>query len=350
LDDQETNRSTGAGKPKKKTSKSAPLDPSEANATVTEVFPNQCRVRPDPDAAAQIEQQEILCSYRRAQILQSPDEVLRERSPVAVGDRVQIEMLNPQAGVVEGLVIRRNFLARPAPGKEDPNIIHVIAANIDLLVIVASVTLPDFSPGLIDRYLIASQAAGIPALICVTKADLANSETARLWEAYGELGYQWILTGRDQENALPGENLLQHGLESLKNQVAGKTVVFCGHSGVGKTSLFRTLLNRDIGRIGEVNVQTGKGRHTTTSSILYRDEATQANWIDTPGIREFGLIGVEAENLRNFFPEFSSLACTANGCSHLGEEGCEATDLFRHGSYLRIHESLLERDQQLASK
>ncbi len=332
------------GKPKKKVSKSEPLDPALANSTVTEVFPNQCRVlldQPsDPAAALGTQPREILCSYRRAQILRSSEDDFRERSPVAVGDRVLAEATDPQSGVVEGWVERRNYLARPAPGKDDPNIIHVIAANIDLLVIVASVTLPEFSPGLVDRYLIAAQAAGIASLICVTKNDLTNPDTQRLWEKYGELGYKWLLLGERGKV----------GLEPLRSQVVGKTVVFCGHSGVGKTSLFRALLGREIGRVGEVNVQTGKGRHTTTSSILYRPEkgaekgaekGENSNWIDTPGIREFGLIGVEPESLRNFFPEFAGLDCTANGCSHLGEDGCQATDLFRYQSYLRIHESLI---------
>ena len=181
----------------------------------------------------------------------------------------------------------------------------------------------------------AAEAAGIPSLICVTKSDLIKPDVPKLWESYGELGYRWLLV-----SAKKGEHLTE-----LRKDVEGKMVVFCGHSGVGKTSLFRVLTHRpELGRIGEVNVQTGKGKHTTTSSILYRDEATRSDWVDTPGVREFGLIGVTSERLADYFPEFKSLSCTARGCKHLEEPECQATELFRYGSYRRIHESLVERE------
>jgi ribosome biogenesis GTPase len=328
LDDEDH---SGKGKkPKKKAPSANTLDPSEGNSTVTEVFPNQARVRLDQGG-------EILSTYRRAQVIQSSEEGFRERTPVAVGDRVRTEKLNPQSGVIDGICARRNYLARPAPGRDDPNLIHVIAANIDLLVIVASVELPEFSPGLIDRYLIAAQAAAIPVLICVTKSDLLKPEASQQWESYGKLGYPWVLM-----SARNGEHV-----EDLKKQVSGKTVVFCGHSGVGKTSLFRVLTNRpELGRIGDVNLQTGKGKHTTTSAVLYRDEPTRSDWIDTPGVREFGLIGITSQTLAVYFPEFANLECTQRGCLHVDEEGCQATELFRYVSYRRIHESLVERENQ----
>lgn len=331
LDDEEFGRK-GKGKPKKKSGQNAGLlDPSKANSTVTEVFPNQARVRLDEDG------QEILCTYRRAQVISSAEEGYRERTPVAVGDRVVTGKLNPQSGVIEGVCSRRNFLARPAPGRDDPNLIHVIAANLDLLVIVASVELPEFSPGLVDRYLVAAEAAGIPTLLCVTKADLMKPEASKLWESYGELGYRWLLI-----SARNGVHI-----EDLKREIGGKMVAFCGHSGVGKTSLFRVLTGRpELGRIGDVNTQTGKGKHTTTSAVLYRDQRTQSDWVDTPGVREFGLIGVTSETLADFFPEFRGLGCTQNGCRHGGESGCEAGELFRYSSYRRIRESLVERESQ----
>src|ERR1700758_2630938 len=115
LDDEEFGRSA-KGKPKKKSGqKSGLLDPSKANATVTEVFPNQARVRLDEGSL------EILCTYRRAQVISNSESGLRERTPVAVGDRVLAEKLNPQSGVIEGVAARSNFLARPAPGRDDPN-------------------------------------------------------------------------------------------------------------------------------------------------------------------------------------------------------------------------------------
>jgi ribosome biogenesis GTPase / thiamine phosphate phosphatase len=322
LDDENSSR-RGVAKPKKKSSKATTLDASLANATVVEVFPKQARARMDTDGV------ELLCSYRRAQVIQN-DENYRERSPVAVGDRVQASQLNPQDGVIEGVCERRNSLARPAPGKDEgSNIFHVIAANIDLLTIVASTKLPDFSPGLVDRYLIAAQAAGIDSLICVTKVDLIEAPEG-LWDEYRKIGYPVVLISAKAEL----------GIKELFPKIEGKTVVFCGHSGVGKTSLFRKIIGTEVGKIGEVNVLTGKGRHTTTSAILY--PRGDSKWIDTPGIREFGLVGVTPENLASYFPEFTKLACTARDCSHIDQENCDAVVLFRHPSFLRIHQSLVE--------
>lgn len=322
--DDEDHQKRGKPRPKKKPAKSAALPLEESNATVSEVFPNQARVRLD-------EGSEILCTYRRAQVISVGTEDYRERTPVAVGDRVRAEKLNPQSGVIDGICARRCFLARPAPGRDDPNLIHVIAANLDLLVIVASVDLPEFSPGLVDRYLIASEAAGIPTLLCVTKSDLIKAGEP-LWEEYGKLGYRWLLTSAKKH---------EH-VEELKKEVAGKTTAFCGHSGVGKTSVFRELTRKpEFGKVGEVNLQTGKGKHTTTSAVLHWDEATKSNWIDTPGVREFGLRGVKPESLKDYFPEFRDLDCAKRGCSHVGAPECQASGLFRHQSYLRIYDSLV---------
>jgi ribosome biogenesis GTPase len=338
LDDEDKGHREGS-KPKKHSSKAGLLPPEQANATVVEVFPKQARVHMDQPLTAGSTDFEILCAYRRAQVIQN-DENYRERTPVAVGDRVVATVLSPQSGVIEGVCSRRNFLARPAPGKEikkDESItLHIVAANIDLLVIVASVKLPDFSPGLVDRYLIAAQAAGIPKLLCITKADLLDNSSSqdwpKDWEEYRNIGYDvHIVSTRKLE-----------GIAKLLSELEHKTVVFCGHSGVGKTSLFRTIMEKEVGRIGEVSAQTGKGRHTTTSAILYQQG--DSNWIDTPGIREFGLIGVSSENLGTYFPEFEKLACTLNGCRHLDEPDCQATHLFRYPSYRRIHQSLLESE------
>jgi ribosome biogenesis GTPase len=327
LDEEDSNQREGSA-PKKKSSKAALLPPEEANGTVIEVYPKQARVVLDgPDGGS------LLCGYRRAQTIQSNENV-RERSPVAVGDRVLVAKLNPQDGIMEGICTRRNYLARPAPGKEQKKdesiILHVVAANIDLLVIVASVSSPEFSPGLVDRYIIAAQAAGIPSLICITKTDLLASNSSKPWQEYQKIGYPLYAL-----SVVAGD-----GVKELLPELEGKTVVFCGHSGVGKTSLFRKILDQNVGKTGEVSESTGKGRHTTTSSVLY--QKGDSKWIDTPGIREFGLISVTSENLQTYFPEFKSLACTARGCSHIGVADCLATELFRYPSFLRIHQSLLE--------
>jgi ribosome biogenesis GTPase len=142
------------------------LPAEEANAVVAEVFPNQCRVRLLISPA-----QEFLCSYRRANVMKESAEV-RERSPVAVGDRVKVERIGSQNGIVAGVCARSNYLSRPAPGRENVRFQHVIAANVDFLAIVVSAREPAFSAGLVDRYLVAAAFAGIEPIICLTKVDL----------------------------------------------------------------------------------------------------------------------------------------------------------------------------------
>lgn len=312
----------GAAKPKKNpASKAAFLPPEQANATVAEVFPKLCRVRLDAEPV------EILCSYRRAGVVGQADVEIRERTPVAVGDRVEASRVSPDAGVVEGVCERKNRLMRPAPGRDAQQ--HVLAANVDVVAIVVALRNPEFSPGLIDRFLVGAQAAGAHPLLCVTKLDLLEPGTVKPWSIYAELGFEvHEISVRSHE-----------GVPALREALVDKSVVFCGRSGAGKTSLLRDLLGSNIGRVGEVSASTGKGKHTTTSAILLGGPG-RSQWIDTPGVREFGLADIEAEQLKEFFPELQNLACKQSACEHGGEPGCEAGGLPRYTSYLRILESL----------
>jgi ribosome biogenesis GTPase len=338
---------SSAGRRKKTGNVAEGLKPEEANATVAEVFPNQSRVRFDGTG------HEALCRYRRANVwghyrAQSEERLdeearekllrVRERAPVAVGDRVKAELIGgPQSkdGVIEGVCRRRNRLVRPAPAR-DETILHVLAANVDVLVIVASVTAPEFTPGLVDRFLIAAATEGIEPILVINKIGLLPAGAPRTWANYEALGYQLI-----EVCAKTGA-----GLEKLQPLLQGKTVVFSGKSGVGKTSVLRKMTGMNDLRVGEVSDATGKGRHTTTSALLLpiRSEVLGGSaadrWIDTPGIREFGLIGVSLEKLRGFFPEFSGAGCANSDCLHLEEEGCAVKTMSRYESYRRIYQSL----------
>ena len=330
-------RGRAAPQKKKPKARSAQLPLAEANATVVEVFPNQCRVQRDVDGV------ELLCSYRRAEVIgksvllnarKQNATVAKERSPVAVGDRVQVVSeggVGESRGVIEGICSRRNCLARSSPGRQFSR--HVLAANIDLVVIVVSAREPLFSPGLVDRFLIAAQAEKIPTLICLSKMDLVDSGDSRErgWEIYSQLGF--LLCEVSSKNRV--------GMDSLVPSIFGKTVVFCGQSGVGKTSLLRVLLQNDqLGRVSEVNLQTGKGRHTTTSAVLLGGPGS-SRWIDTPGVREFSLEGISPEGLADYFPEMRDLSCSQKGCLHLEELECQAKELPRYFSYCRILDSIL---------
>jgi len=321
LDNEQERTKLKRSRPPRSGKEKVSLPSHEANALVTEVFPNQCRVVMDSGASK-------LCSYRKAQVqglAEYGGEFFRERAPVAVGDRVKVD---EQDAAVMGVCRRTNVLIRPSPDREERSV-HVIASNIDHLVIVDSVREPDFSPGLVDRFLIAAAVGGIIPVICVNKIDLV-SEPAHPWAYYRGLGVKVV-----ELSAKYG-----HGIDSMFEMIKAGKAVFCGHSGVGKTSLIGALLGCDAGRVGEVSGYTGKGRHTTSRSVML-DGPAGAKWIDTPGVREFGLAGVRPETLGGYFTEFAALGCTVSGCRHYNESDCQARGLPRYPSYRRIYESLM---------
>jgi ribosome biogenesis GTPase len=292
----------------------------EANATVSELFKGMCRVVLDS------EPREILCTYRRKQIwgqATGRDEDVRERSPVCVGDRVKVQVLGSKDGIVEGACQRRNQLARPAPERDE--VIHVLVSNLDALVIVTAAAQPDFSPGLVDRFMVAAAKQGIPCILVINKIELWNG-SSKPWDLYRGLGVPVFET-----SAKKGP-----GVEALASEIEGKHVAFCGHSGVGKTSLLNALIGQAVGATGDVNDFTGKGKHTTTGARLVM-AGKGAFWVDTPGVRSFGLLGVDERNLHELFPEFRTAGCAlGENCLHQGEEGCAAVPLPRYESYRRI--------------
>ncbi len=226
---------------------------------------------------------------------------------------------------------RRSVLARNDP--RNPRNERVLAANVDVVVIVASVKSPPLRPGLIDRYLIATQNGNMLPVVVVNKIDLLEDphELDEL-KAYEEIGVPVILCStRDGR-----------GLEQLRTLLEGKICVFTGHSGVGKSSLANALLPGLELRTGAVE---HKGRHTTTASTLHElPGGTQV--IDTPGIKEFGIFGVEPQDLRHFFPEFEEFAtkCNFSNCTHTHEPVCAVRDanLPRYQTYVRIYGTLME--------
>jgi len=253
---------------------------------VSEVFPKLCNVVFDDGT-------KLLCSYRRSQVIDknAPKDQWRERSPVAPGDQVEVQVLGSRDGVIENVLPRVNSIQRRAPGREG-KILHTLAANLDAVVIVSSYREPDFSPGLIDRFLIAAQKAEIKPVIVINKIDLRTSDDDRPWALY------------EQFNILcfPVSTKEPASIEPLHDFLRGKTSVFCGHSGVGKTSLLQALFGAEVGKIGEISKATGKGRHTTTVSTLIQ-AADATRFIDTPGIKEFGLFDVDPMDLIQYYPE-----------------------------------------------
>ena len=267
---------------------------------------------------------------------------LTQQSELAVGDRVQLARRSGGELVAAQILPRTSRLSRP-----DPFLAHrerVVAANIDLAVVVASVKKPPLSTGLIDRYLVALAHGGVAAALAVNKADLASEprtsdpELAQL-APYRTLDVPILLC-----STKTGE-----GLAELGALLGGKTAVFVGHSGVGKSSLLAALSPELDVRVGEVSAMNSRGRHTTTRARIYR-LANDTRIIDTPGIREFGLWKLDREELSGYFEEFEPLTpqCRFNDCSHSHEPSCAvreaaaagALDASRYETYLRILASL----------
>lgn len=255
---------------------------------------------------------------------------------LVVGDVVRFETPSGQTRI-EARDPRRSCLSRPDPG--NPHHALVIAANVDLAVIVVAAKDPPLRPGLIDRLALAIEHGGATPAVCVNKFDLCNEGERAEVEAtvapYRDLGCEVFCC-----SAATGE-----GCDELRSFIAGKGSVFVGHSGVGKSSILNALDPHGDRITGDVRQYDGRGRHTTTASSL-RDLPDGTRVIDTPGVRSFGLDGLSAEQVRDGFAEFARFAagCRFSDCPHVHEPECgvrEAAEngnltLARYQSYCRI--------------
>ena len=231
------------------------------------------------------------------------------------GDEVSV--LNDS---VSGIAPRRTILTRTDPVNERRE--RVIVANVDRMVIVAAITSPPLRTGLIDRYMIAAARGGIQPILCINKIDISADMS-------GVAGYEIPIVRCSTKT---GE-----GIDELRDRLAGSVAVLTGHSGVGKSSLLNALTDENQARVGLLNEETGKGRHTTTASRLYRLK-NGARIIDTPGIREFGLGPVSLEELKAAFPEFSGARCRFTDCTHKEEPDCAIREAggARYEAWLRL--------------
>ncbi len=262
----------------------------------------------------------------------------KDSNPVAVGDKVTMEQgENDDTWTINDIENRRNYIVRTSPKHKGAR--QIIAANMDQCLLIATMANPRTSMGFIDRFLITAEAYHIPAILVFNKQDLLDVKTKTKQQhvagIYSKIGYQTLFT-----SAETGE-----GIEELKNILKDKTTLVSGHSGVGKSSLLN-LLDPELDlRTGEISKFSGKGMHTTTFAEMHL-LTDGARVIDTPGIREFGLLDFKPEEISHYYIEMRELLqqCKFNNCLHENEPGCAVKKAYEEGriaeeryvSYLNI--------------
>ncbi len=255
---------------------------------------------------------------------------------LVVGDRVFLDGKAPDLVVAE-VGPRRATLTRRSPGERRS---RVIAANVDQAVVVMAAVSPEPSPRLLDRLLVACHHAGIHPLICFNKMDQGTAGVDAWIGDYQDAGYEILLTSARTAR----------GVGVLTRKVAGRTTLFCGPSGVGKSALLNAIHPGYRLREGSISEATGKGRHTTTTAQLLA-LPDSGFVVDTPGVREFGLWDLTERELQSCFPDVNRAAggCQFADCSHSSESACAVTDAVQRGVLSsRRYSSFLKLRQELA--
>ena len=268
-------------------------------------------------------------------------------NPVAVGDRVRYETdgaaTEEHPAVIKEILPRDNYLIRRSTNLSRQS--HVIAANLDQAVIVVSLLFPEIKLPFLDRILVTCEVYKVPVLIVLTKVDLYRAEAPELVAGFHQIyegaGYPVLET-----SVRTGE-----GIEALRERCRGRINLFSGESGVGKSSLIKALDPSLDPKIGKISVAHLQGKHTTSLYEMYR-LATGGFVIDTPGLRGFGLVDLEKEEISKYFPEMLSVMddCRFVPCTHTHEPGCAVKAAVddgrisaeRYNSYL----GMLEEDKK----
>ncbi|MEM8507537.1 MAG: ribosome small subunit-dependent GTPase A [Bacteroidota bacterium] len=276
---------------------------------------------------------------------------IQSTNPVAVGDQVLFELENDgdaTLGIITGIKERRNYIIRRSVKLSKQ--VHIIAANLDQVFLMITLNNPTTYTSFIDRFLVTAEAYAIPAILLFNKMDTYDEdqrvEVEYLVQLYRSIGYTVL-----EIAALAGVNL-----DSVKTMMQDKTSMFSGNSGVGKSTLINAMEPELKLKTSEISEQHLQGQHTTTFAEMY-DLSFGGQIIDTPGIRGFGIVEMEKDEIGDYFPEFFKLKseCKFNNCLHLDEPGCavkaalENNDLAwsRYRSYVQMLEEDAEESYRM---
>ncbi|MET6999651.1 ribosome small subunit-dependent GTPase A [Chitinophaga defluvii] len=268
-------------------------------------------------------------------------------NPIAVGDTVAIvpEEGGDHTAMITEIADRHNYIVRSSPHRKHQK--HIVAANMDQALLICTLKEPRTSQGFIDRFLVTAAAYHIPVILAFNKMDLYKEKQveqfAEYEQLYTEIGYQVILT-----SATTG-----YGVPELGTLLHNKTTLMSGHSGVGKSSLINALLPDQQLRTKAVSGWSGKGLHTTTFAEMF-DLKEGGRIIDTPGLREFGIVDIPKAELSHYFLEMQPYIseCQFNNCLHINEPGCAVKEAVNEGkinveryvSYATILETITEEE------
>ena len=267
---------------------------------------------------------------------------IKSTNPIAVGDKVEFTVEtknNEETGIITTILDRQNYIVRKSVNLSKQT--HIIASNIDQVFLIVTIDNPPTFTTFIDRFLVTTEAYSIDTVLIFNKIDTYSieqkAEILYLKDIYEPIGYKCIET-----SAKTGKNV-----DQIKEMMTGKVSMFSGHSGVGKTTLVNCIEPTLNLRTKEISDQHKQGQHTTTFAEMF-DLSFNASIIDTPGIKGFGVVDMEKDELGDYFPEFFALKqdCKFNNCIHLNEPNCAVKDALetgeiswsRYKSYLQILE------------
>tara|TARA_B100001939_G_scaffold61082_1_gene50105 strand:- start:181 stop:1110 length:930 start_codon:yes stop_codon:yes gene_type:complete len=267
-------------------------------------------------------------------------ENINSTNPVVVGDFVEFDIEDQdqqEVGIIKKIFERRNYILRKSVNLSKQT--HILASNIDLLLLVITLKNPITTTSFIDRFLVSAEAYSIKTLLVFNKCDLydeVDEESLNsLINIYYNIGYEIIKTCTKTGK----------GIKELEKKISNKTIMLGGHSGVGKTSIINAIDGTLNLKVGNISDQHSQGKHTTTYAELH-DLDNNIKLIDTPGIKGFGLVNYNIDEISNFFPEFFNVKskCKFNNCIHLNEPKCYVKEKVnsgeisksRYDSYIQI--------------